>query len=129
MMDALNECSETDVPDLVRGAQSFALEFGARIILTSQTNIELPADLKVILKQLPPPDTLQKRLIYCHHADLTATSEIDVFCAGFTNAYDLTLAESLLQPIDAQSPELRFTTDMFGDASPNISPSALPFVK
>src|SRR6266540_3879823 len=92
MIDALNDCSESDLPDLIRSAQTFALQFDARLIFTSQTNIELPADLQATTKRLSLPNTLQKRPIYCHHAGLGATSDVDVFCTGFTNAYDLTIA-------------------------------------
>ena len=92
MIDALNECSEAHLLDLIRGVQTFALQFGARIIFTSQTAIDLPADLQATTKRLVLPDTSQKRLIYCYHASLVATSDVDVFCAGFTNAYDLTIA-------------------------------------
>jgi hypothetical protein len=91
MIDALNDCSETHLPDLIRCAQTFALQFIARIIFTSQMAIELPADLQATTKCLSLPDTLQKRLIYSHHAGLPATSEVDIFCSGFSNAYDLTI--------------------------------------
>lgn len=76
----------------MRGAQAFALEFGARVVLTSQNPIDLPADLTPVTKRLPLPDPGQKRLIYSYHAGLTATFESDVFCEGFTNAYDLAIA-------------------------------------
>ncbi len=92
MIDALNECNGNHVSDLIRGAQAFVLQFNARIVLTSQVTIELPVDLQAITKRLALPDASQKRLIYCHHAGVAATSDVDEFCAGFTNAYDLTIA-------------------------------------
>ena len=52
----------------------------------------MPADLQATTKSLSLPDTAQKRLIYCHHAGLAITPDIDIFCSGFTNAYDLTIA-------------------------------------
>lgn len=92
ILDALNECSAVHLPDLLRGAQAFALYSGARVVLASQSLIEAPADLKTTTVSMARPEGLQKRLIYSFHANVTPTPEIDVFCVGFTNAYDLAIA-------------------------------------
>jgi hypothetical protein len=92
MVDALNECPRTHLADLVRGVQAFALQFEARLVITSQLTVEIPAELRAITIRLPLPDGPQKRLIYGHHAGLAATPDLDTFCAGFTNAYDLAVA-------------------------------------
>lgn len=92
MIDALNECSEAHLPDLIRGAQAFIVTYDARVVLTSQAAVELPADLQGTVHHLPLPDMAQKRRIFAHHAGLEATPDVDAFCDGFTNAYDLTIA-------------------------------------
>ena len=92
MIDALNECSASHLSELLRGAQAFALQYEARIVLTSQTKLDLPGDLHSTTIQLPLPDIVHKRCIFAYHAGLTATPDVDAFCAGFTNAYDLTVA-------------------------------------
>jgi hypothetical protein len=92
LADALNECTQTHLAELMRGIQTFAFQFEARLVLTSQGQPELPADLQAITHRLPLPDQAQKRTIYAHHAGLAAAPEVDGFCSGFTNCYDLTLA-------------------------------------
>jgi hypothetical protein len=92
LMDALNECDVVHLPDLLRGAQAFVVQFGARIVLTAQQELELPGDIAAITRRLPLPDAYTKRLIYSYHAGVDASAELDVFCQGFTNAYDLTVA-------------------------------------
>jgi hypothetical protein len=92
MVDALNECSGTHRADLVKGVQAFALRYGARVIVTSQDWIELPGDIAATPKKLALPNTVHKRSIYAYHAQAAASPELDYFCSGFTNAYDLTIA-------------------------------------
>jgi hypothetical protein len=92
MVDALNECGAGYLSGLLSGIQAFALQREARVIFTSQTPVELSGDIKSALKRLPLPDSLQKRSIYAYHAGLQPTPDLDDFCAGFTNAYDLTVA-------------------------------------
>ena len=92
ILDALNECSETNLADLILGMQAFVLQFSARAVLTSQHPIELPADLQATSQFLTLPDSVQRRLIYSHHAGLPPTIETERFFEGFTNAYDLTVA-------------------------------------
>ncbi len=92
IIDALNECSASHLPELIRGAQAFALQYEARVVLTSQTEVDLPGDLHSTTIPLALPDLIHKRCIYAYHARLVATPDVDVFCAGFTNAYDLAVA-------------------------------------
>jgi hypothetical protein len=91
MVDALNEC-KTHLSDLLRGIQTFSVQFVARVVLTSQTEVELSGDVRGLVKKLPLPTGIQKRLIYANHAGVSPTEELDYFCAGFTNTYDLTIA-------------------------------------
>lgn len=92
LIDAFNECSANQRPDLLRGIQAFALRFDCRIVLSSQFLAELAADTKAEPVLLELPTQRQKRLIYAYHAGIPPTHEVDRFCAGFTNAYDLTVA-------------------------------------
>lgn len=92
MIDALNECSDAHLSDLLRGAQAFTLHFDARIVLSAQRPVELPAELQGTPCDMSLPDVTQKRLIYAYHAGVEPTPDIDVFCSAFTNSYDLTLA-------------------------------------
>jgi hypothetical protein len=92
LIDALNECDTVHLPELLRGAQAFVVQFGARVVLTAQQKLELPGALKAVTRTLPLPDPGTKRLIYAYHAGVSPSADLDVFCQGFTNAYDLTIA-------------------------------------
>jgi hypothetical protein len=92
VVDALNECGEALIDDLLRGVQSFIVQFGGRVIFSSQAPIELPGDIVAESRNLSLPNEAQKRAIYAFHAGVPASSELDNFCSGFTNAYDLTIA-------------------------------------
>ncbi len=97
VLDALNECGETHLADLLHGAQAFVLHFGARTVVTSQYAFDLPADLQATPELLPLPDSVQKRLIYSHHAGVQPAAGEEGFFEGFTNAYDLTVAGRCFQ--------------------------------
>jgi len=92
MVDALNECGEDFKGDLLRGIQSFVVQFGGRVIFSSQVGVELPADIAAHRIALSLPNEVQKREIYAYHAGVDAATDLDKFCGGFTNAYDLTIA-------------------------------------
>jgi hypothetical protein len=92
LLDALNECPAAHLTALVGGAHAFAVQFDARLVATSQARVDLPGELEARMIELRPPDVQQKRLIYGYHASLPATAEIDTFCSGFQNAYDLSVA-------------------------------------
>jgi hypothetical protein len=92
LVDALNECGGSLVGDLLKGIQAFALRFDARVVFTSQRQFQLTSELKAEVISLRLPADTQKRIIYGYHAHLPASPELDRFCAGFTNAYDLTVA-------------------------------------
>jgi hypothetical protein len=109
MVDALNECNTAYLPDLIRGIQTFSLQFEARVVLTSQTEIELPADICAVVRRMPLPNSFEKRSIYAYHAGLPPTADLDYFCSGFTNAYDLTIAGRCYD--SASGPESR--TDLY----------------
>ena len=90
LLDALNECSEIHRPDLLKGAQAFVLRYGARLVATSQEAMTLSADLAAEVIQALPPDRIDRRAIYAHHAGVAAIESLDFYCAGFANTYDLT---------------------------------------
>lgn len=92
LIDALNECGDAYLPDLLKGVQAFCLRYGARVLFTSQTAVPLAGDIDAEKIALPLPDQAQKRLIYAHHAHIDASLQIDHLCAAFTNTYDLTVA-------------------------------------
>lgn len=92
LVDALNECPVEHVSELLRGVQTFALHFDARVVLTSQAELDLPDDLTPRITRLTTPVAEHKRLIYCHHAGIASSPDVDYFCEGFTNAYELTVA-------------------------------------
>jgi hypothetical protein len=92
MVDALNECASTQLPELLRGIQSFCLQFSARVVMSSQSEVSLAGEIEASVKRLLLPNAVQKRSIYAYHAGIEPTPELDHLCAGFTNAYDLTIA-------------------------------------
>jgi len=77
---------------LLKGAQAFVLRYGARLVATSQEALTLSADLAAEVIQAVPPDRTDRRAIYAHHAGVAAMESLDFYCAGFANAYDLTIA-------------------------------------
>jgi hypothetical protein len=92
LVDALNECPAEHVGELLRGVQTFALHFDARVVLTSQAELALPDDLTPRITHVTTPAAEDKRLIYCHHAGVARLPDADYFCEAFTNAYELTVA-------------------------------------
>jgi hypothetical protein len=92
LLDAMNECSEPHRPDLLKGAQAFILRYSARLVATSQNELTLPADLAAEIIGAVLPDRSDRRAIYAHHAGVGPTEGLDTYCAGFANAYDLTIA-------------------------------------
>jgi len=92
MVDALNECAGDLIQDLLRDVQAFTLRYDARIVVTSQSRLDLRGVINSTTKELPLPDAQQKRSIYAYHSGLACTPDLEYFCSGFTNAYDLTIA-------------------------------------
>ena len=92
LVDALNECPAEHVRELLRGVLTFSLHFDVRVVLTSQHVVELPEDLAPVLTRLTTPSGEDKRSIYCYHAGIEPSPDVDYFCEGFTNAYDLAVA-------------------------------------
>lgn len=92
LVDALNECPVEHLGELLRGVQAFVLHFDARVSFSSQAGVNLPDDLTVVVTQLKTPRFAEKRHIYCYHAGIDVSRDIDFLCEGFTNAYELTVA-------------------------------------
>jgi hypothetical protein len=91
LIDALNECQPAFRDELLKGSVAFALQYEARTVITAQERVVI-AGLAVDTLTLSLPDAEQKRAIYAFHARVTATRELDAFCGGFRNAYELTIA-------------------------------------
>jgi hypothetical protein len=92
LLDAVNECEAQHRDDLLKGIQAFALNCDARIVVTGHEGTESLGGLTVFPIALELPDASQRRRIYAHYAELPVSEDLDAFCAGFTNAYDIALA-------------------------------------
>ena len=92
LVDALNECPANHLDTLLTGLQEFALQYGARLVGTGQTDPQLVGHLRSDLVQMSLPRENEKQLIYSYHAGISGNSDVKYFCAQFTNAYDLAIA-------------------------------------
>jgi hypothetical protein len=92
LLDALNECEAQYRDDLLKGIQAFALNCDARIVVAGHEGTKSLGGLTVVPIALELPDANQRRRIYAHYAALPISEDLDAFCAGFTNAYDIALA-------------------------------------
>jgi hypothetical protein len=92
LIDALNELAESLRADFMKGALAFVLHFDARAIVTAQDPTITLGGLQTTPVLLKLPNKVQKRQIYAYYAEVPPTPELDRFCEGFTNAYDLALA-------------------------------------
>ena len=91
VIDGLNEC-QGHLEQLVGEVQAFRLRHRPRIVMASQTEIISGQDLALDRVQITPLTPLQKRFIYCFHAGMIPSTEVDFLCQGFSNAYDLAIA-------------------------------------
>jgi hypothetical protein len=92
IIDALNECPAKHFAEFLRGIQAFVLQYRARILSASQSDLDLPAELHSECVMIPLPEGGDKRKIFAHHAGVAAAEEIGHFCEAFSNAYDLEIA-------------------------------------
>jgi hypothetical protein len=92
IVDALNECPAQHLAEFLRGIQAFVLQYRARILSASQSDVDLPAELHSECVRIPLPEGGDKAKIFAHHAGVVATEDIDHFCKAFLNAYDLEIA-------------------------------------
>jgi hypothetical protein len=92
LLDAFNECEGQYRDDLLKGVQAFALNCDARLVATGHQGTESLGGLTVVPIRLELPDAIQRRRIYAHYAELPISENLDAFCDGFTNAYDIALA-------------------------------------
>jgi hypothetical protein len=91
VVDGLNECPRADLDDFGHGIQSFLTYTGGRLVASAHDSSEFPRPDTVKMTIRMAPLTLEeKRGIYSYYSG--ASSNIDHFCAAFTNAYDLSLA-------------------------------------
>jgi hypothetical protein len=91
IIDGLNECQPYP-EDLAKELHAFRLRYASRLILATQ-EIDLPAEQfgceHVFMAPLTPT---QKRFVYCNHARIALTADVDYLCQGFSNGYDLAVA-------------------------------------
>lgn len=92
IIDALNECPAQHFVEFLRGIQAFVLQYRARILSASQSDVDLPAELHSERVMIPLPEGGDKAKIFAHHAGVAATEGIGHFCEAFSNAYDLEIA-------------------------------------
>jgi hypothetical protein len=92
IIDALNECPTQHLGEFLRGIQAFVLQYRARILSASQSEVDLPAELHSECVMIPLPEAGDKCKIFAHHAGVAVTEDIGHFCESFSNAYDLEIA-------------------------------------
>ncbi len=100
MFDGLNEC-QPYLEDFAREIQAFRLRCASRLLLASQTDLldKLGFDCERIF--IAPLTAPQKRFIYCYHARIAQTTEVDYLCQSFSNGYDLRVAGQCHDPRSA----------------------------
>ncbi len=92
IIDALNECPAQHLAEFLRGIQAFVLQYRARILSASQSDVDLPAELHSECVRIPLPEGGDKPKIFAHYAGVAVTEEIGHLCQAFLNAYDLEIA-------------------------------------
>jgi hypothetical protein len=91
VIDGLNECARPHTDDFDHGVQAFLTHTDGRLVVSGHESSQLPRSDTVKTTIHMGPLTLdQKRTIYGYYSG--EVTNIDYFCAGFTNAYDLSLA-------------------------------------
>ena len=92
MFDGLNECTPY-LEDLAKGIQSIRLRYpSTRFLFASQTDLLGASGLDCERIFIALLTATQKRFIYCYHANIAPTIEVDHLCQGFSNGYDLAIA-------------------------------------
>ena len=92
LVDAFNECPPEHRGELLRSLQPLTSDFAARVVFTSQAEIDLPEDLTSVATRIELPQPEDKRYIYCFHAGVDVSPDVDYYCEPFTNAYELAVA-------------------------------------
>lgn len=76
----------------MRSLQPLTSDFAARAVFASQAEIDLPEDLTSVVTRIELPQPEDKRHIYCFHADVDVSPDVDHYCEPFTNPYELAVA-------------------------------------
>lgn len=92
LVDAFNECPPEHRGELLRSLQPLTSHFAARVVFASQAEIDLPEDLTSVATRIELPQPEDKRHIYCFHAGVDVSPDVDDYCEPFTNAYELAVA-------------------------------------
>ncbi len=92
LVDAFNECPPEHRAELLRDLQALTLDLDARVVFASQTDIDLPEDLPSMATRIELPQPEDKRHIYCFHAGVEVSPDVDYYCQPFANAYELAVA-------------------------------------
>jgi hypothetical protein len=91
VLDGLNEC-EPFLENLASEVEAFRLRHSCRLIAASQTDSASTLAVRCERVFIAPLTLSQKRFIYCTHAQIAGTPEVDHLCQGFSNGYDLAVA-------------------------------------
>lgn len=91
VLDGLNEC-EPFLDNLASEVEAFRLRHSCRLKTASQTDFASVFTAKCERILIAPLTLSQKRFIYCFHAQIPVTREVDHLCQGFSNGYDLSVA-------------------------------------
>jgi hypothetical protein len=129
IIDALNECALTRRDEFLKGVQAFTLHYDARVVVSDHQQAPMVGGLTVDPIRLKLPTVHQRRAIYAYHAALPPSADLDNFCAGFSNAYDLELAGRCHRdgPPPRSRAELydRYVNTALGAAAPVLSTALL----
>ncbi|HVB57988.1 MAG TPA: nuclease-related domain-containing protein [Candidatus Acidoferrales bacterium] len=91
LVDGLNECPRAHVDDFGHGIQAFLTYTEGRLVASGHESSQFPRpDTVKTTIRMGPLTLKQKRMIYGYYSG--TLTNIDHFCAGFRNAYDLSLA-------------------------------------
>jgi hypothetical protein len=122
VLDNLNECAPELLGDLLNDLLSIELKFGARLVISSQFEPPAIAGLTFQRTELASLRPEQRRAIYCFHAGVPSTADVDHLCTPFSNAYDLKVAGKCHESssTSSQAPPTRF--ELYRSYSRNAIP-------
>lgn len=92
IVDGLNYCGPDTLSRLLKDLLAFQLANGGNIVATSQHLPDIQSGLILTVTHLAALTMAHKRAIYCYHAGLPISSDVDHLCQGFASAYDLCIA-------------------------------------
>ena len=91
IVDGIDGCAESRRRDVIDGVAAFALRYGARVILSSTSEIDLPPGISSTTLKIPALTDDQKLAVYRFHADGNYALP-NGFLAAFETAHDIMVA-------------------------------------